>query len=125
VREREFIHQDQHFPVERLVADSVCDGLAPDRQKNQLFVKSNITGDVPRFFVSAVNGEEIGFANESIERLSALCGEFQFPSPSRRLGVFKNTPTYRSDVGTLTNRVTSLETAQQSTFPHSHSCMNR
>jgi hypothetical protein len=120
----EFIHQDQHFPVEKLVAHQVCDGLARRLYGNQLFIESNLTGGVLRLFISAVNGEEIELADENIEGLSALCREFQFVSFSRRLEVFKNTPTYRleqrfntlevnleslqSDVGTLTTTVTSL-----------------
>jgi hypothetical protein len=51
----EFVLQDQHFPVERLVAHQVCDALTYDPQTNQLFVKSAVRGDVLRLFISAVN----------------------------------------------------------------------
>jgi hypothetical protein len=111
--ELEFILQDQHFPVERLVAHQVCDALAHRLHGNQLFVGSDVAGDVLRLFVSAIHGEAIELTNENIGGLSALCGERQFLSLSRRLEVFKNTLTYQLEprFNTLKAKFQSMDEA--------------
>jgi hypothetical protein len=96
IGELDFILQDEHFPVERLVAHQVCDGLAHRLHGNQLVVESNVTGDVLRLFISAIHGESSELTNETIDGRSALCDEFQLLSLSRRLDAFKKTPTDRS-----------------------------
>jgi hypothetical protein len=124
IAELEFILQGEPFPVYRREALQSCDALFHRLQGNQVFVESDVTGDLLCLFISAVNGEEIELTNENIDGLSVLCGEFQFLSLSRRLDVFKNTSTYRleqrfnaleANLQSLTNKMTSLEGAQQST----------
>jgi hypothetical protein len=95
--ELEFILQGVSFPAEKLLVHQVCDALTYDPQKNQLSVKSDVTGDILCLFISAVHREEIELINENTDGLLALCHEFQFSSLSRRLDIFKNTPTYRRE----------------------------
>jgi hypothetical protein len=53
------------------------------------------SGDIRGLFVSLVEGKAICLARETIEGLSALCGELQFQILSRRSETFKTTPTYQ------------------------------
>jgi hypothetical protein len=105
-RNEELVLDRTNFPVEKLTV----------RQ----------SGDVLWLFVSAVQAKAILLASENIEGFSALCREFQFRNLSRRLEVFKNTPTYRLEqrfnalkakVQSFCNRVSSLETAERPASP--------
>jgi hypothetical protein len=138
--ELEFILRGESFPVAKLVALQVCDSLAHNLQGNQCFVRSNVASAVLRLFVSEVHGDAIELTTENIGGLSALCDEFQFRALSRRLETFKSTPTYRveqrfqtleaavqslrSDIGTLTSRVDSLQSKHQSSFADLRSTVN-
>jgi hypothetical protein len=68
-------------------------------------------------FVSAIDGEAVELANESIKRLSALCDEFEFRSLSQRLETCF--PKLKARMGrlTITNALKSLLSAQEPTAP--------
>jgi hypothetical protein len=89
IEELEFVLDSESFPVGRLIACQVCDAVAHDLKTNQLRVQSEVTVNVARLFVSAVEEETIYVRNENIEGLSDLCQEFQFRSLSQRVGAFK------------------------------------
>jgi hypothetical protein len=119
----EFVLCCNTFPVDMKQAMLSCDALADSLDGSRLIVRSTVTEGVLRLFISAVHGEEIELTNENIDGLSALCNEFQFRRLARRLAVFMNTPIYRLEqrftalearLKSLTNTVTSLETAHQS-----------
>jgi predicted nucleic acid-binding Zn-ribbon protein len=89
------IFDGESFPVDRAAAQQACDVLALDGHIDHWIVRSRVTADVFRLFVSAVGGEPIELTNENVEGLSTLCDEFEFGNLSRRVERFKNTSIYR------------------------------
>jgi uncharacterized coiled-coil protein SlyX len=101
----EFVLHGVSFPVSSLVARQVCDALAHDQR---FPVDSNVTADVLRLFISAIEGDVIELTNENIGGLSDLCEKFEFKSLLHRVRMFKETPTHR--LARLEERFSKLET---------------
>jgi hypothetical protein len=93
--EVKFVLRGEPFQVGNLAAHQACDALTHGPHPMPCCVKSNVTVDVLKSFVSAIEGETIELTNENLEGLSTLSDEFQFRNLSKRIVLFKNTEAYR------------------------------
>jgi hypothetical protein len=105
--ELEFVLHGAAFRVDSLAARQVCEVLAQDPPLEQHVIQSNVSSDIFRLFISAMEGESIELTNDNIEGLSALSDEFQFRRLSQSVRAFKDAPSYR--IGRLEERIAALE----------------
>jgi hypothetical protein len=74
----EFELRGEIFEVPRVVVRQVCAVLAEDPETQRCVVGSDVSADVFRLFLSAIEGNEVEITNKNIDDLSALCDESQF-----------------------------------------------
>jgi hypothetical protein len=91
----EFELQGEGFYVQSVMARQGCDVLARNPGTLRCVVESNVSSEVFRVFLSAIEGNAVEVTNKNVDDLSALCKEFEFWSLLERVRAFEETPTYQ------------------------------
>jgi hypothetical protein len=90
----EFEQRGQVFDVQGVMVRQVCDVLTRNPQMLRCVVRSSVSTEVFRVFLSAIEGNAVEVTNENVDGLWALCDELQFWSLLRRGRVFTEALTY-------------------------------
>jgi hypothetical protein len=120
--EVELLLGEEVFHIPGLALRQVCQTFAVNSLPSRYNVKSNVSIEVFRLFLSGLKGAPIEVTKSNFFGLSTLCSEFGFKlqSPSFRLSEIEVAiEGLRSDIQRLSDDISSLQTQFQISSQHS------
>jgi hypothetical protein len=112
----EFELRGEVYYGQSVMARQGCDVLARNSGTLRCVVRSAVSSEVFRVFLSAIEGNAVEVTNENVDDLSALCKEFEFWSLLGRVRAFKEAPAYQ--IARQNARIEALEKEFQERSQH-------